>query len=138
MPKHPGERGRSFEVVVRKFLKKYFPKSLDLSTGFIIDSDGKKSKQMDIIVSDRSKTPIFYEDESLRLVPVECVHSVIEMKSFLDSDRLEECFENMASVRRLQTKAYSKDPPYDDFSVFQYDIHGLSGQLTTMYLQLIP
>jgi hypothetical protein len=73
-------------------------------------------------VSDRSKTPIFYEDESLRLVPVECVYSVIEVKSFLDSDRLEECFENMASVRRLQKKAYSKDPPYDGFSVFEYDI----------------
>lgn len=118
---HRGAKGTSFEEVVRLFLEEYFPKSLDLSTGFIVDSDGRESKQIDIIVSDSSKTPIFYEKGALRVVPVECVYSVIEVKSLLDSTRLRECFENMASIRRLKKKAYSKDPPYGTFSVNQYD-----------------
>jgi hypothetical protein len=29
---HPGEKGRSFEEVVRQFLKQYFSKTLDVST----------------------------------------------------------------------------------------------------------
>jgi hypothetical protein len=44
---HRGERGRSVEVV-RQFLEKYFPKTLDLFTWFIIDSNGKVSNQIDI------------------------------------------------------------------------------------------
>jgi hypothetical protein len=104
---HRGERGRSVEEVVRQFLEKYFPKTLDLFTGFIVDSNGKVSNQIDIIVSDRSKTPIFYENESIRVVPVECVYSVIEVKSFLDSKELQKCFKNGDdNTRPIQTAHY--------------------------------
>jgi hypothetical protein len=118
---HPGAKGTSFEEVVRQFLEKYFPKNLDFFSGFIVDSNDKVSNHIDIIVSDRFKTPIFYQNESIRVVLVECVYSVIELKSFLDSEELQKCFENMASVRKLQKKAYSKEPPYDHFFVNQYD-----------------
>ena len=45
----------SFEEVVREFLRTYFPKTLDISTGFLIDSNGNESNQMDIIISDGAK-----------------------------------------------------------------------------------
>ena len=35
-----------------------------------------KSNQIDIIISDSAKTPIFYESTSLRILPVECVYVV--------------------------------------------------------------
>jgi hypothetical protein len=118
---HAGAKGTSFEEVVRQSLEKYFPKNLDFFSGFIVDSNDKISKQIDIIVSDKFKMPIFYENESIRVVPVECVYSVIEVKSLLNSEELEKCFENMASVRRLEKKAYSNEPPYDQFiGVNQY------------------
>jgi hypothetical protein len=53
-------------------------------------------------------------------MPVECVYAVIEVKAMLDSNTLKQSFENMESVRRLEKKAYSKDPPYDEFSPFLY------------------
>jgi hypothetical protein len=119
--RHAGAKGTSFEEVVRQALSKYFPKNLDFFSGFIVDSNDKISNQIDIIVSDKFKTPIFYENESIRVVPVECVYSVIEVKSRLDSKGLQECFENMASVRRLEKNAYSNEPPYDQFiGVNQY------------------
>jgi hypothetical protein len=74
--KHSGEKGRSFEQIVSTFLEKYLPKSLDISTGFIIDSNGNQSKQMDIIISDATKTPIFFQDASTRVLPVECVRKL--------------------------------------------------------------
>jgi hypothetical protein len=35
-------------------------------------------------------------------------------------EELQKCFENMASVRKLEKRAYSKEPPYDQFFVNQY------------------
>jgi hypothetical protein len=64
---HPGEKGSFFEEIVREFLKMYSPKSLDISTGFIIDSNDNESKQMDIIISDATKTPIFFQNTSVRV-----------------------------------------------------------------------
>jgi hypothetical protein len=65
---------------------RHFPDSIFLwidSTGLIIDSNGNESSQMDIIVSDGSKTPIFYENRSLCVHPVVCVYAVIKVKSIL-------------------------------------------------------
>ena len=104
------------------FLRFYFPKTLDISTGFIIDSNSNQSKQIDIIISYAARTPIFYENPSVRILPVECVYAVIEVKTMLDSTRLQQSFENMKSVRKLEKKAFSKVPPYDDFSVTLYDM----------------
>jgi hypothetical protein len=117
---HRGEKGRSAEEIFREFLKIYFPKNLDVSTGFIIDSNGNQSKQMDVIISDAAKTPIFYEDSLIRILPVECVYAVIEVKSMLDSNSLKTGLENMLSVRKLEKKAFTKPPPYDNFSVSAY------------------
>jgi hypothetical protein len=117
---HRGEKGRSIEEILRKFLMLYFPKSLDVSTGFIIDSNGNESRQMDVILTDSSKTPVFYDDSVTRILPVECVYSVIEVKSMLDSNSLDQSLENMKSVRKLEKKAYTRPPPYDEFSVSLY------------------
>ncbi len=102
--KHPGEKGRSGEEIFREFLRLYFPKTLDISTGFIIDSNSNQSKQIDVIISDAARTPIFYENLSVRILPVECVYAVIEVKTMLDSTRLQQSFENMKSVRKLEKK----------------------------------
>lgn len=82
------------------------PKSLEISTGFIIDSDGNESNQMDIINSDATKTSIFFQDASRWVLPVECVHAVIEVKAMLNSEELQKVFNNMRSISRLQKRAY--------------------------------
>jgi hypothetical protein len=64
---HPEEKGKLFEGQFRRFLKEYFPKTLDISTGFIIDSNDKSSNQLDIVISDAARTPIFYQDNEKRI-----------------------------------------------------------------------
>jgi hypothetical protein len=71
----PDAKGRSFEVL-RQFLDKYFPKNLDFFSGFNVEPNDSN-----IIVSDRFKTAIFYES-TRRVVPVEYVYLVMEVKSF--------------------------------------------------------
>jgi hypothetical protein len=70
---HPGSKGTAFESEFRKFLRNYFPKSVDISTGIIIDSNGQESNQVDIIISDAAKAPIFYSKDDLRVIPIECL-----------------------------------------------------------------
>lgn len=103
---HPGLKGASKENKFREFLRKYFPKNLDVSKGQIIDSGGNISKEIDVIVSDAFKTPIFYNVGENRIIPVECVYCVIEVKSNLDTSVIEEVYRNMFSVRNLSKKAY--------------------------------
>lgn len=103
---HPGLKGNVFEEIFKKFLRKYLPRSLDISTGKIVDSKGKVSKQLDVIASDFAKTPILYEEGEVRILPVECVYSVIEVKAKLDGKEINSIFENMLSVRALQKIAY--------------------------------
>lgn len=103
---HPGLKGGSFEEIFRLFLREYFPKSLDISTGILVDSNGNASRQVDVIISDAAKTPVLYKSGDVRVIPVECAYAVIEIKAFLDSGELDKIFENMLSVRRLEKKAY--------------------------------
>ncbi|WP_269849634.1 DUF6602 domain-containing protein [Methanosarcina horonobensis] len=56
---HSGEKGQINEETFRNFFIQYLPKSLDISTGFVIDTKGGISRQLDIIISDSAKTPIF-------------------------------------------------------------------------------
>ena len=39
---------------------------------FIVDTKGNLSKQMDIIIYDSAKTPVFFQSGSTRIIPVEC------------------------------------------------------------------
>lgn len=71
---HPGLKGASFETTFRRFLRQYLPKNLDVSTGVLVDARGNPaSRQMDVIISDAAKTPIFYLSGDIRVVPIECV-----------------------------------------------------------------
>lgn len=103
---HPGLRGASFEESFRGFLRSYLPKSLDVSTGVLVDSHGGHSRQLDVIISDAAKTPVFYSVGETRVVPVECAYMVIEVKANLDAAALQGCFDNMLSVRALEKRAY--------------------------------
>lgn len=106
---HPGMRGAAFEDTFRTFLKTYLPRSLDVSTGVLVDSAGQHSRQLDVIVSDAAKTPVLYSVGETRVIPVECAYMAIEVKAHLDKEALLACIENMLSVRALQKKAYIPD-----------------------------
>lgn len=112
LSRHPGIKGDTGETIVRSFLSEYLPKNLEISTGQIFDTNGKVSRQLDIIIHDRDNTPVLYLDKNKRnkLIPVECVYSVLEVKSFLDKRELQKhksgVFVNMESVRALEKKAF--------------------------------
>src|SRR3990172_5408222 len=106
---HNLSKGQSIEEIFRNFLKDRLPKSISVGSGIIVDSNGSVSKQLDVIVYDSLKTPLFYQDQVTQIIPVECVYAVIEVKKEIPSvEKLNLIIENMESVRCLEKKAFFK------------------------------
>ena len=73
----------------------------------IITATGESSRQCDIVIVDKN-TPKLRDIKSHRIIPVECVYGVIEVKSRLTSPELIKACENIATVKRLPRNAYVK------------------------------
>jgi hypothetical protein len=105
-------KGASAEGTLRAFLRDYLPRSLDMSSGVLVDAEENVSRQLDVIVSDAAKTPVFFRSGEDRVIPVECSYAVIEVESNPSAKELEGAFKNMLSVRALtKTAYYEEDNP---------------------------
>lgn len=113
---HNLSTGQSLEEAVRVFLRKHLPTNVSVAQGQIIDSTGAISKQLDVILYDPQATPILYtsEEEGHRLVPVEGVLGVVEVKTNLTASMIPGIIENMQSVKNMQKTAYHRPltPPF--------------------------
>ena len=105
---HSVLKGNANEETVREMVRQYFPRSLDVSTGTVIDSTGRQSRQLDVILSDAARTPIFYEAGGARVIPAECVVAVMEVKTDLTVEELKKSYLNMQSVKELEKKGHFK------------------------------
>ncbi len=103
---HAGMKGGALEESFRTFLRKYLPRSLDVSTGILVDSTGKVSRQLDVIISDAAKTPIFYQKGDVRVIPCECAYAVVEVKTKLGAAEVSSAHQNMLSVKSLKKSAF--------------------------------
>lgn len=106
---HAPSKGAANEKAAIEFLRSRIPRNLDLSSGFLVDSKGGVSRQLDIIIHDTAKTPILYEKEGLRVIPVECAYAVIEVKTVLSRSDFESCIKNMKSAKSLIKSAFYEE-----------------------------
>lgn len=103
---HSGEDGRFVEDLLREYLVKYLPAGLEVLTGFILRAavrtgeSGKErrderdcsSSQLDIIVYDSVRYPIYQRFGNSVVVPPEGVVAIISVKKHLrNTDVAREC-----------------------------------------------
>jgi len=82
---HRGSRGTEREEILAKFLELYMPGTVEVvHNAEIITATGESSRQCDIVIVDKT-TPKLRDIKSHRIIPVECVYGVIEVKSRLTS-----------------------------------------------------
>ncbi len=82
---HPGELGVGREEIIRRFLRAYLPSRFDVSSGFVFDSTGSVSRQIDIVITDRLVCPRFETAGGIKYFPCESVVAVGQIKSALTS-----------------------------------------------------
>ncbi|MGK3616319.1 DUF6602 domain-containing protein [Bacillus cereus] len=98
---HMGERGGSREEILLSYLRKYIPIKYEMNNGVIIDETGEQSRQQDIIIYDSFNSPVLLNMQSTKMVPIESVFSVIEVKSSLNKAEINKCVTNISSVKSL-------------------------------------
>lgn len=95
-------KGTASELQWRAMLGQYLPERYCVTEGFVLDSQGSISDQLDIIVYDRHFSPLLFDEDGMRYVPAESVYAIFEVKAHIDAGNLVYAGEKAASVRRLQ------------------------------------
>lgn len=120
---HNTTKGAGGEALVAEFLQTRLPEQIGCSAGQVIDSSGAVSKQVDVVLYDRSRTPMLFRSPNGldQLIPVEGVLCVIEVKTHLTKAMLPGILENCRSVKRLTRTAYFDQPTSPAFRLYDQD-----------------
>lgn len=97
---HSSLVGSAREFIVKRVLRSILPPITHLGTGIVVDFQGKKSKQIDIIVYD-PRFPVFEMQSGIGVYLLEGVIATIEVKSMLTKKTLYEALENTYSFLEL-------------------------------------
>jgi hypothetical protein len=99
-------KGRAREIFVSDLLAPFLDKSFGICTGIIIDSEGKHSNQIDIIIYNTAIVPPVMLTAGEGVIPYEAVLGTIEVKTSLNSDELRKGVQNARSIKVLAFKPH--------------------------------
>jgi len=97
---HAGSIGGIREAVIRNFLREVVPSIFEIGSGQLVDSVGRRSRQIDIVISRRDVVS-FALPGGTKLYPVESVVATCEVKSSLRSNTVKDALDNAFSVGEL-------------------------------------
>ena len=102
----PGQVGSAAETAVLSQLAKLLPRGVGVGSGFVIDTDGTTSRQLDVVLFESDVCPRFSvnNDPGATYYPCEGVIAVGEIKSTLTKKEVEDSFEKIASVKSLRRR----------------------------------
>jgi hypothetical protein len=115
---HSGELGIAREEILRRFLRDNLPRRYEVSSGFVFDSSGEISQQLDIIIADALVAPRFEVSGGIRFYPCESVVAVGQVKTHVSSRReMWDAINNLRSVSLLDrnypgTQRFAKQGPF--------------------------
>lgn len=100
------EFGTNREEIVREFLSLHLPKRFGVSTGFVFDSTGAVSRQIDVVIYDCNNCPRFETVGGKYFFPCEAVVGVGQVRSRINSrGEFLDALENLKSVKVLDRSA---------------------------------
>ena len=98
---HPGTMGDSFEDIWIDWLKVYLPSRYCVDKAIIIDSKGKTSDQIDLVIYDQTYTPFVFNQNGVKYIPAEGVYAIFEVKPDINKKYIIYAGDKIASVRKL-------------------------------------
>lgn len=106
-----GQVGDAKEKAAKDKLGHILPPGIAVGSGFIIDSYGNTSRQIDVVLYEKNICPVYSINDTPETTyyPCEGVVAVGEIKSALNSDELEDIFLKIESTKRL--KRFSTETP---------------------------
>lgn len=101
--------GEARENVLRRFLTKYLSQRVGIEQGFVIDAQGQESKQIDVVIYDKTVATAF-DVNGVKYFTCEIVLAVGEVKSDINCRRdLEDALNKIKSVKELDRSNQGKN-----------------------------
>jgi hypothetical protein len=98
---HPVVKGNASEQTWLELFQTYLPKRYQAETAFVVDSQGKFSDQIDVVIFDRQYSPFIFSYQGQKIIPAESVYAVFEAKQSINAEHLIYAHQKVASVRQL-------------------------------------
>lgn len=98
---HSGSKGDNTEANWIEWFRAYLPERYKVDKAIIIDSTGKQSQQMDLVIYDAQYSYLVFHQGDTKLIPAESVYAVFEVKQELNKGYIEYAGEKAKSVRSL-------------------------------------
>jgi len=106
---HSQTAGEAREYALRNILEKYLPRRAGVDEGFVIDAHGGESKQIDVVIYDKTVGTVF-EVLDTKYFPCEAVIAIGEVKSdILSSRNLQNALDKIRSVKELDRSNNGKN-----------------------------
>ncbi|WP_321003419.1 DUF6602 domain-containing protein [Eisenbergiella porci] len=103
---HPVTKGEHCESAWIDFFRSFLPNKYAVDKGFVFDSKGNVSEQIDIIIYDALYAPlIFGTDAGEKFITAESVYAVFESKPTINKETLEYANNKIKSVTVLERSA---------------------------------
>lgn len=102
MFEHASSAGAATEHHWLELFSRYLPKRYRAAPAFVIDSAGRRSRQIDIAIFDNLYSPPLFPHDSGQHVPAESVYAVFEVKPTISRQWIRDASEKAASVRALR------------------------------------
>jgi hypothetical protein len=99
---HLPTKGAAAEQNWLSMLNTYLPERYRAGPGFVVDSTGALSDQIDIVVFDRQYSPLIFSQDGVCYIPAESVYAVFDVKHEMRRASILEAAKNVQSVRRLK------------------------------------
>jgi hypothetical protein len=99
---HPTARGDVGEGPWHRLLGGFLPRRYQVSNAFVLDANGRRSEQIDLVVHDRHYCPLLFEEDDQRYIPAESVFAVFEIRPALNRGVIEYAAKKAKSVRALE------------------------------------
>lgn len=134
---HSGTKGDNTEANWIEWFRAYLPERYKVDKAIIIDSTGKESDQIDLVIYDAQYSYLVFHQGDTKLIPAESVYAVFEIKQELNKDYIQYAGEKAKSVRSLhRTSARIKHAGGDYDPKPLHEI--LAGILTTRSTWVSP
>jgi len=99
---HASSAGHASEHHWLELFARYLPQRYRAAPAFVIDSTGRRSRQIDIAIFDNLYTPPLFPHPSGLHLPAEAVYAVFEVKPTFSRQWLRDAADKAASVRSLR------------------------------------
>lgn len=100
--KHSGDKGEVRVSALRELLDKQLPDRFAVTSGSVIDADGRQTQQQDVLIYDAVDTRPLYDVDGIVVLPAEALLATIEVKSTLTRAEIDKSVHGVASVRDLR------------------------------------